>query len=342
MSARSLSRRGALKYLVAGATAGLAISAGPRVARAAPLTLRCATVLTNDPENSAAAMWFGKFDELVGLYCNNEVKVQLFPDSQLGKESDVVASIKLGVIDMSIGGSSVWGTVVPEIGMLDLGYIFRSWDGVREALDGPTGEALSKLLLEKAGAQVLGWHYSPGVRNVLAKSPFKTPAELAGRKIRVLPVPNFIQTLKLMGAVATPLPLGEVYTALQAGVMDGMEHDAPTVLAGKYYESAKYYTLTNHIFNAFNPLISTRSLQKIPAQHRDGFLRAGKEAAAHARELALKAETKALGELKTRGLEVSDCDREAFRNMVKPLWAEFATKNPSMKPYLDSIVSRSS
>ena len=341
MSTRDVNRRQALGLMAAGAAGAVSLTAAGRAHAAGPVTLRCATALTNDPNNSASAMWFGKFSELVGQYCNNEVKVQLFPDSQLGKESDVVASIKLGVIDMSIGGSSVWGTVVPEVGMLDLGYIFRSWDGVQEALDGATGAALSKLLLDRAGAHVLGWHYSPGIRNVLVKAPFSTPAQLAGRKIRVLPVPNFIQTFKLMGAVATPLPLGEVYTALQAGVMDGMEHDAPTVLAGKYYESAHHYTLTNHIFNAFNPLISTRSLQKIPAQHRDGFLRAGKEAAVHARELAVKAEARALTELKSKGLEVHDCDREAFRDMVKPLWAEFTAKNPSMKPLLDTIVSRS-
>ena len=110
----------------------------------------------------------------------------------------------------------------------------------------------------------LGWGYSLGARNVWTKNPVPTAADLKGVKLRVLPVPNFIATIKYMGAVPTPLPFGEIYTALQTGVVDGFEHDAPTALAGKFYEVAKHCALTQHIYNPQLPCISKRSFERIP------------------------------------------------------------------------------
>ena len=284
-------------------------------------------------------MWFESFKDLVQKNTGGDVAVQFFPNGQLGSEAAVLTQVKLGVVDMAVGGSSVWSTVVPEVGMFDLGYVFETWAQVGRALDGQAGQTMTKLLSQRAQVHVFGWGYSPGTRNVLAKAPIHDPAEMAGRKIRVLPVPYFVQTFKLMGAVPTPMALGEVYTALQAGVIDGMEHDPPTVLAGKYYEAAKQYIQTRHILNPFNPLISERSLARLSPKLREGVVAAGEEAVRQQRVLASQAEDKALAGLKTLDVQVVDCDRTAFRRAVMPLWQEYAAKYPDMQPVLQSILA---
>lgn len=324
------------RVVLRGTTALPLVSILGRRARAAT-TLRCATVLTADPANSGAAMWFERFNELVQRYTGGDVAVQFFPNGQLGTETAVLTQVKLGVVDMSVGGSSIWSTVVPEVGMFDIGYLFENWDQVGLALDGMPGQTMSRLLSQKAQVHVFGWGFSPGVRNVLAKAPVHNPAEMAGKKIRVLPVANFVQTSKLMGAIATPLALGEVYTALQAGVIDGMEHDAPTILAGKYDEAAKEYVQTRHIFNPFNPLISERSLSRLTPKLKDAVIAAGTEAIPRQRELAGQAEAKALAVLETHGVNIVECDRPAFRRAVMPFWQEYAEKYPAIQPVLKSI-----
>ena len=176
-----------------------------------------------------------------------------------------------------------------------------------------------------------------GARNVWTKNPIKSAGDLKGVKLRVLPVPNFIATLKLMGAVPTPLPFGEIYTALQTGVVDGFEHDAPTALAGKFYEVAKHCALTQHIFNPQLPVISKRALDRIPADLRKPFLDAATEACKYQRTKASETEAKAFDQLKGMGLAVNTVDRAALQKQVEPLWTEFTAKYPAVKPVVDEI-----
>lgn len=304
----------------------------------AAITLRLSTSLTADPVYSVSAIWYKKFNELVQKNCNGQIAVQFFPDNQLGKEADIVSQLRLGIVDMMIGGSSIWSTVVPEVGVFDMGYLFNGWDTFGAALDGVPGKTVSKLLADRSGVRVLGWAFPPGVRSILAKAPVSSSAELKGKKIRVLPVTYFLETMKLMGAVATPLSFGEVYTALQAGVVDGFEHDAPTVLAGKYFEAAKVLTLTKHIYNPYNPMISARSFDsKIPKNLQEGFLAAAAEATTYSRGLAIKAEAQAMAKLKAQGVQIVEADRAGFRKDVMPLWQQFTDKYPNMRPVVDAI-----
>ena len=116
------------------------------------------------------------------------------------------------------------------------------------------------------------WGRTLGARNFLTKFAFTDPAGLAGRKIRCLPNPIVTETVRLMGAAATPLAFGEVYTGLQAGVIDGLEHDAPTILSAKFYETAKYFTLTRHLHTPFGCFVSDKTLQHLTAPQRESLL----------------------------------------------------------------------
>jgi TRAP-type C4-dicarboxylate transport system substrate-binding protein len=140
-----------------------------------------------------------------------------------------------------------------------------------------------------------------------------------------------------MGAVPTPLPFGEIYTALQTGVVDGFEHDAPTALAGKFYEVAKHCALTQHIYNPQLPCISKRSFARIPADLQKPFLDAATEATKYQRGKAAETEAKAFDTLKGMGLTVNTVDRVQLQKQVEKLWGEFSTQYPSVKPVVDEI-----
>ncbi len=327
------SRRALLKSAVAGAST---LAAPAWIRAQSGVSLRMSSSLTADL-NSSHFVWYDRFSKNLKASVGDKVQVVYFPNNQLGKESDVVQQVRLGAMDMMISGTSIWATAVPEMGVLDMGYLFQSADHVGKALDGAAGAALSKMLADRASVVTLGYAYSMGARNVYTKAAMKSAAELRGVKVRVLPVPNFVSTLKYMGAVATPIPFGEIYTALQTGVVDGVEQDAPTVLAGKFYEVAGHCMLTQHIFNPVMPVISKRAMERIPAELRQPFLDAAREATSYQREQAGRTEAKAFEQLKGLGVTVTAVDRTALAKDVSPLWAEFSRQYPATRPIIEAI-----
>src|SRR3954449_8823513 len=218
-------------------------------AEAATLKLKCSSSLPNDPKYANGRVYYDNLVKHVkGNGLGDQIEVAFFPDNQLGQEIDVINSVKLGVIDMMVSGSSISANLVPLVGTFDLGYLFASFEQQTKAFDAGAAKPIEDALLKGAGIRIIAWAYNFGSRSVLAKKPVKGPEDLAGLKIRTLPNPVITEYLRLMGAAATPLAFGEIYTALQAGVLDGLEHDPPTILASKFYETSKFYALTQHNF----------------------------------------------------------------------------------------------
>jgi tripartite ATP-independent transporter DctP family solute receptor len=292
--------------------------------------------LPSEP-NSAHWVWYERFAQGLKSKVGDQITVNYFPDNQLGKEADIVGQVKLGIVDMMISGSSIWATVAPEVGVLDLGFLFPTLEASGTLLDGDAGRRLNAIFADKAGVEVLAWGVSFGGRNVTARAPAPTPADIKGMKLRVLPVPNFVATLKAMGAAPTPMSLGEVYTGLQTGVIDGAEHDAPTVLALKWYEVAKHITLTKHIYNPQTIIIGQRAMKKLPAELQGPFREAAAEATRYQRGKAAEVETAAFATLKSNGVTTVEADRAAYKALVLPIWDEFAKQYPNTRPILDAI-----
>src|SRR3954462_14591596 len=231
MSIVPVNRRAFIKSST-GLAAGLVFS--PALigrAEAATLKLKCSSSLPNDPKFANGRVYY---DNLVkNLKANGlgeQVEVAFFPDNQLGQEIDVINSVKLGVIDLMISGSSISANLVPLVGTFDLGYLFSSFPQQTKAFDAGASKPIEDALLKGANIRIISRPYNFGSRSLLAKKPVKGPEDLAGLKIRTLPNPVITECLRLMGAAATPLAFGEIYTALQAGVIDGLEHDPPTIL----------------------------------------------------------------------------------------------------------------
>ncbi|MEH0870395.1 TRAP transporter substrate-binding protein [Serratia liquefaciens] len=308
----------------------------PLRANAAEVNLRVYSSLPDDGY-SAHAIWFNRFKQNLEQRLPGKIALNYFPNGMLGKEADAVQQVRIGAIDMMISGTSIWATLVPEIGVLDLGYLFNDNQQLGRTLDGQAGQLLSAMLAKQSNIKVLGYGFSLGARNIYSKKPLQSPQDLNRMKVRVLPAPNFIATLKSMGATAIPMPGGEVYSALQMGVIDGVEHDAATVYTSKYYEIAKNATLTRHIYNPIVATISQAAFQRIPQNLRDEVLAAANEATLYERKIAAEKEIQAMEKLKAAGVIFSETDRGYFRQQTLPLQAAFTAKYPQAKAVLDAI-----
>ena len=307
-------------------------------AQAATTKLKVSSSLANDPKYANGRVYYDNLVKQVkanGL--SEQIEIAFFPDNQLGQEIDVINSVKLGVIDLMISGSSISANLVPLVGTFDLGYLFKSFPQQTKAFDAGAAKPIEEALLKGANIRIIGWAYNFGARSVLAKKPVKTPEDLAGLKIRTLPNPVITECLRLMGAAATPLAFGEIYTALQAGVLDGLEHDPPTILSSKFFETAKYYALTQHIFSPLAIYFSDATYKRMDPKLRDGFLDAAQKAAADTRRHGLAVEQEALAILVEKGVTVIDCDRELFRKRVLPQTENFVKTRPEAKPIIDII-----
>jgi TRAP-type transport system periplasmic protein len=337
MTIHRISRRRLLRHAVV----PLGLAFAPAIvgtARAAAMKMRLSSSQANDPKYANGRVYYENLVRQVkanGLA--EQIDIQFFPDNQLGQEIDVINSVKLGVIDMMVSGSSISANLVPLVGAFDLGYLFDSFAQQTKAFDAGAAKPIEDALLKGANIRIIAWAYNFGSRSVLSKRPAKTPEELTGLKIRTLPNPVITECLRLMGAAATPLAFGEIYTALQAGVLDGLEHDPPTIIASKFYETAKFYTLTQHNFSPLAIYFSEATFARMDPKLREGFLDAARKAASDTRTQGLAVEQEALGVLKDKGVTVMECDKDAFRKRVALQTENFVKLRPEAKPVVDMI-----
>jgi len=309
-------------------------------AQAAAMKMRISSSQQNDPKFANGRVYFDNLSKHVkaaGL--SEQVELSFFPDNQLGQEIDVINSVKLGVIDMMISGSSISANLVPLVGAFDLGYLFDSFPQQTKAFDAGAAKPVEDALLKGANIRIIAWAYNFGSRSVLARKSVKTPEDLAGLKIRTLPNPIITECLRLMGAAATPLAFGEIYTALQAGVLDGLEHDPPTIVASKFFETSKFYALTEHNFSPLAIYFSDATYKRMDGKLRDAFIDAAQKAAADTRTHGMAVEGEAKKVLQEKGVAINTVDKDAFRKRVAVQIESFIKLRPESKAFIEQIRS---
>ena len=332
------------RFIKATSAASAVLATGfPSIVRAqAPIALRFSSSMVAD-QNAAHYVWFQKMEANLKAAVGDRIKLDYFPNNQLGKESDVVQQVKVGSIDMMVTGSSIWATVAPEFGMLDLGYLFESYAHVAKALDGGVGNSLNAILQKRAGCNVLTWASHFGARSVYTKKPVKSLADIKNVKLRVLPTPAFIETFKIMGAIPTPIPFGELYMAGQTGVVDGFEHDAATVIASKLNEVVKFCWMTEHLFSPMIVVVGKRGMDKIPADLRPAFQKAANDATVAQRAIADQKSGAAVEELKRLGIGFSPMiasERDSVRKLMEAqLWSAFGKEHAVTAPLFAAIAA---
>jgi tripartite ATP-independent transporter DctP family solute receptor len=271
------------------------------------------------------------FSWIFANYVNQKgptLDVRLFPNSGLGQSRQVIEAMQLGSgASMHIGGMAEFANFCrAKCGVIGLPFIFRDYDHVRRVLDGPVGVELSKEM-ETAGFKVIGYLYSWGYRNVAtAKKEIKTVADLRGLKIRTIPTPVFVGAINAMGASATPMNFGEVYTSMQSGVLDGYEHTATTTASFKFYEIAKYYALTQHLLDPTVVAFSLSEWNKLDAREQAVVLEGAKLATDIARAMSPVRDAEGLAELQKRGMTITRPDMTEARAKAAEVQKEMAVK----------------
>jgi tripartite ATP-independent transporter DctP family solute receptor len=239
----------------------------------------------------------------------SSVEVRVFPASQLGQTREVIEAMRLGSgAAGTTGGPAEYASFVRRLGVLGLPFLWKSYEHALAVLDGPVGKELDQDM-EKGGFKVLGWATSWGYRNVItSKREVKQAADLKGLKIRTIPTKVFVAAINSMGANATPMNFGEIYTSLQSGVLDGYEHTAATTISFKMYEVACCMALTKHLMDPTFLVFSLAEWKKLSPAEQGALQKAASEAAQVVRKMAPQREGEALAEVKKLGMKVNEID----------------------------------
>jgi tripartite ATP-independent transporter DctP family solute receptor len=336
-----LSRR---DLLVSGAAATLGAAAlRPRRAKAASqIRLK---VYSNQPvsETSTQYLWFKKFEANLRQAVGDQIALDFFPSAILGKETDAIQQVKLGVIDVMIQNSGVWTSLCPEIGVFDLCYLFDSEDHQARAMDGNAGAVATKLLYDKTGVQTIAWTFHLSARSLFTKNPIKSVAELQGKKIRVFATKVFIDGWQTMGTVPTPIPFNELYSALQTGVVEGFENDYGSVIAMKLFEQTKFCFVTQHLFMPMCTYIGQPSWDRIPADLHQTFLKVAEVTTASHRVECKEKSQSSMEELKRLGMTFNPMAPDERKTLVQKmetgLWKPFGDSYPAVKPIIEGVAA---
>jgi TRAP-type transport system periplasmic protein len=206
-----------------------------------------------------------QFKKEVEAETNGQIKIKIYPGSQLGNESEMQEMLMIGSLDMALAG--LVNNHEPLFSILELPYLYENREHVKAVNNGPILENLA-LSLNKFGFRLIGW-YENGFRHMTTSiKPIQQPSDLNGLLIRTTENMAHIQTIRSFGAIPTPLNYSELYTALTQGMVDGQENPLQNIWTGKLYETQKYVAMTGHIFNCVYVLISERSWNKLDDQEQ--------------------------------------------------------------------------
>jgi tripartite ATP-independent transporter DctP family solute receptor len=277
---------------------------------------------TANPVGHPIPMGGQKFADLVAQKSGGKMQVKLFVGGVLGGDVQVLSSVQGGTIDMASMNSGIFQTQIKEFAIVDFPFLFNNSKEADAVLDGPIGKALADKLPEKGLVHLA--YFDLGFRQLTnSKRPVKTADDIAGLKIRVIQSPIYIDTFAALGANPLPMPITEVYTAMETKTIDGHENPFTVIEANKFYEVQKYLSATRHVYNPQTMFISKKTWDQLNKDEQAILLAAAKEAQVYQREVSRDAQDKALAVLKAK-MEYSE---------LPP--AEFAKIRAKLKPVID-------
>lgn len=261
--------------------------------------------------------------ERVAEKSGGTMRVDVYPNGQLGSERELLELMQIGSIGMSKASAAVLESFMPTMEVVNLPYVFTSKEHSRRVLEGEIGQ---ELLASGEEFWMRGLcFYDAGSRSFYSKSkPIMTPDDLAGLKVRVQSSVSAIQMVKLLGGSPTPIPFGELYTALQQGVVDVAENNPPSLYLTRHYEVCRYYALNEHTFVPDVLLVSTHTWNDLNEEQKRWLSEASLESAVYQRDLWEESELQSLEEMKKDGVEILSPDKQPFIEKVRPMLDEFA------------------
>ncbi|GHS94124.1 C4-dicarboxylate ABC transporter substrate-binding protein [Synergistales bacterium] len=285
----------------------------------AATTIRVGHVLNPDHPWNVALV--GLAEELEKA-TEGRVLLKIFHSSQLGNEKDLIEGLTMGTIDGSLVGGSSFQSLDPKFGIEELPYAFATNAQAYKAFDGKLGELLFGILNEK-GIVGLSW-WENGFRHISNnKRPVEKPSDLEGIKIRVTPQKMRLDTFTALGASPMPIPFGELYSALQQGVVDAQENPLSIFVSNAFGEVQKHLSLTGHIWTSAVLCVNADVWAKLSDADKSAFRALSAKWRDEERKMIRDADASLVETIRKAGVDVREIDKSAFREAVQSVWKSF-------------------
>jgi len=306
-------------WMLSAALLALALS-GPA---AAQKVLKVGIGLSDDHPQGVSVK---KFAELLSQKTGGKLTAKLFASGTLGNDVTMISALRGGTQEMVVPDSSTLVSLIKDFGVLNLPLTINTEQEADALVDGPFGKKLLDQLPDKGLIGLAFWEN--GFRHVTnSKRPIVKAEDFAGLKLRVIQNPLFIETFNTLGANAVPMPFTELYTALEQKAVDGQENPTATILASKFYEVQKQLVLSKHIYSVWVLLLSKKTWDGFSADEKKAVQDAAREATLFERKTIREFGDKALGELKQKGLQVTElsaAEQTKLRDKLQPVVAKFS------------------
>jgi len=290
------------------------------------------------PVSHPVHMGMEVYAEEVKKQSNGQLRIKIFPDGQLGTEREVLELLQIGSISMTKVSAATMANFAPEYKVMGAPYLFRDKEHLFDVLESEIGEDI----LEGGSEYLLRGlcFYDAGSRSFYTKEkPIVTPDDLTGLKIRVMNHQMSVDMVNEMGGSATPMAYGELYTALQQGVVDGAENNPPSFVTSGHYEVCKYYTLDEHSSIPDVLVIGTKFWETLSAQEQTWMKNAAKISVAAQKEFWKNNVEECIITLEAAGVEIYKPNKSLFANKSKAVLEKFK-KDPSMNELVSSIQNK--
>jgi tripartite ATP-independent transporter DctP family solute receptor len=288
-------------------------------------TIKVGIGLNEDHPQGMAVKFFG---EQVAKKSGGKMQVKLFPSGQLGNDVTMISALQGGTQEMVVPDTGTLVSQVKEFGVINLPFLFQSGSEADAVLDGAFGQKLLIRLQEK-GLIGLGY-WENGFRHVTnSRKAINKVEDFAGLKLRVIQNPLYIETFRALDANAVPMPFPEVFTALETKTVDGQENPSATILSSKFFEVQKHVVLSRHIYSVWVPLFSKKVWDTYSPAEQNILTEAAKEAQAFERKVIRAYDSKALDDLKARGMQITElpaAEVEKLRAKTLPVAAKFSNE----------------
>lgn len=263
-----------------------------------------------------------------------KMQLDIYPNQQLGSERECLELLQIGSLGMTKVSTGVMENFAPGLRVFGLPFLFRDREHRFKVLESEIGERFLNSSMDKRLKGLT--FYDAGSRSFYSKEPIETPKDLKGLKLRVMESQTAINMVKNLGGSPTPIAWGELYTALQQGIVDGAENNLPSFHLSRHYEVCKYFLVDEHTALPDELVIGTPVWNKLSAQEKKWLKEAAMESSEYQKKLWREAELEALEQIQEAGVKVIEAEKEEFRSMVKPMYEEFKL-DPEMKKIIEEI-----
>ena len=295
----------------------------------------CHEQVDGDPIDDGCDKWA----ELISEKTNGAVKMEVYPSSQLGAKADLIEMMLMGQNVCTIADGSYLMDYVPDFGVVMGPFLFNDWSAMYK-ITGSDWWAEQESKLEDEGLKIVSTNWIYGERQLMTKSPVQSVADLKGMKIRVPNNDISVTMFNNLGAASTPMALGEVYTSLQQGVVDGVENPLTTLYNNAFQEVCKNITMTNHQMTFSNFIVGEDFWNTIPEEYQQAIVEAGEEAAEYNNDLYQQVSEEMQQNMKDAGVTIYELDDAAFaefQDASKKLYTDYEENGTWTKGLYDEI-----